>query len=475
MTDLNDLPTKELQYIVGCYGNLLYHRSVISEGTRKIAYKNMAHLSRAQQRVTGGAQMHSSDQIQQVQQEMLLDQGVEDNELNRWLVGCGTFYPMQVYLALLFAEVEFFNGHCQEYDATRDSEFSDCIRNNADYIKKLGAFRDFFLHPITGNIATELEFSQTTAGHNLAPFLQLELDRYLSRLRERLSTRVEKFLGELPEFQRLYCFSLFLGLNIERIGGYGDADDAQRLTILVEEWTKRMHEISDAETGWAPNPQQMRNGQTIAGCMDALCPATPELAYTDLEGIQTPLPAEAVFPPGGLPPAESYGSGRIGRRVQESLAPILRVLHTSGILLNEAVTGSGRLTHEQMRQKISQTTLEEFIRWHQEEVANNNLQRAHELASPQRVAAALLTEPLQLYERLVKESSRTARPELDRLIKGGVSEQLTPFRNSVFHVTRPLEEPSQVDPGRGEVQTPLGIFATLRAELTAFFSTPLPT
>ena len=475
MTDLNNLPTRELQFIVGCYRNLQYHRSVISEGTRKVAFKNMAHLTRAQQYVTGGAQMLSSEQIRRVQQRMLLDQGVEDNELNRWLVGCGTFYPIQVYLALLFAEVEFFNGHCQEYDATMDSEFSDYLRDNADYIKRLGAFRDFFLHPITGNIATELEFAQTTDGHNLAPFLQLGLDGYLSRLRERLVKRVERILGELPEFQRLYCFSLFLRLNFERIGAYGDADDAQRMTIQVEEWKKRMHGLTDAEKSWAPNPQQILKGQTVAECMDSLCPASTELAYTDLEGVQTPLPPAAVFPTGGLPPAEAYGSGRIGQRVQRSLVPILRVLHTSGVLLNEAVTASGRLTHEQMREKSSQMTLEEFVRWHLEEVSDNNLQQVHELASPQRVAAALLTEPLELYKRLVEEHSRTARPELDRLINEGVSEQLTPFRNSVFHVSRPLEDPWQVDPGRAEAQTPLGIFVTLHGELTAFFSTPQPT
>ena len=474
MTDLNNLSTKELQHNVGCYRNLQYHRSVISEGTRKIAFRNMAHLTRAQQYVTGSAPIHSSEQIQRVQQRMLLDQGMEDNKPNMWLVERGTFYPIQVYLALLFAAVEFFNRHCQEYAGTRDSEFSDYLRNNADYITKLGAFRDFFLHPITGNIATELEFAQTTDGHNLAPFLQLELDGYLSRLREQLSVRVEEILGELPELQRLYCFSLFLGLNIERIGAYGDAGDAQRMTIQVEEWNKRMHRLTDSEKSWAPSPQQRRNGQAIAECMDALCPASPELAYTDLEGVQTPLPPEAVFPPRGLPLAEVYGSGRIGQRVQKSLAPILRVLHTSGILLNEAVTASGRLTHEQMREKSSHTTPEEFIRWHLEEVANN-LQQVHELASPQRVAAALLTEPLELYERLVEEHSRTARPELDRLINEGVSGQLRPFRNSVFHVSRPEQDPSQVDPGRAEAQTPLGIFVTLQAELMAFFSTPQPT
>ena len=103
-----DLDRAGFDTAVGVYRNLLHHRTVILEGIRLIASRNIIHLTDARTACAARSQSPDEDDwIARVQARMLADQGLDDSKFNRTVIGWATFYPVQVYLALLYAEIEY--------------------------------------------------------------------------------------------------------------------------------------------------------------------------------------------------------------------------------------------------------------------------------------------------------------------------------------------------------------------------------
>ena len=87
------------------YAKLRDHRCGITEGIRIIAFRNMDHLSRV------GTQLSTTDLADEasrirIQNKMLEDQGLECSHMNRWLLGMATWVPWEIYMCLLYAEIE---------------------------------------------------------------------------------------------------------------------------------------------------------------------------------------------------------------------------------------------------------------------------------------------------------------------------------------------------------------------------------
>ncbi len=110
MTVLRDIAIAEVEANTLPYRNALYHRSTLVEGIRKIAARNMVHLSRARGECGYGGDTSTLPDgwIEDVQNRMLLDQDLEPSRANRAFMGYATFLPVQIYLCLLHAGIEFY-------------------------------------------------------------------------------------------------------------------------------------------------------------------------------------------------------------------------------------------------------------------------------------------------------------------------------------------------------------------------------
>ena len=92
--------------------NLIYHRVLILEPIRRMAFRNMRHLSdaMADHPVPAHAEVGSVEfnkWVRELQDRMLRDQGSESSELDRVLIQIATFTPVKLYLGLLYAEIEY--------------------------------------------------------------------------------------------------------------------------------------------------------------------------------------------------------------------------------------------------------------------------------------------------------------------------------------------------------------------------------
>ena len=120
---------------------------------------------------------------------------MEDDTLNRFFVGVATYYPLQVYLALLHAEVDYFSKYCADSSLVSDDTLAQYLAQRAEYLSALEGFRDFYLHPSHTDAAAETKFLRS---YNMAPNLQTAVDDYLERTRVRLQGFLNEVLYSLP-------------------------------------------------------------------------------------------------------------------------------------------------------------------------------------------------------------------------------------------------------------------------------------
>ena len=120
-----------------------YHRYRVLEGVRAAAFRNVDHLTRVMADA-GILKFTTQSSIIEVQDRMIRDQGLEPTPTRRWLLECATFNTWEVYLCLLFAEVE-------SYLSMRNSfalpQLDNLIDINAQALQSLRTLRDKFLHP----------------------------------------------------------------------------------------------------------------------------------------------------------------------------------------------------------------------------------------------------------------------------------------------------------------------------------------
>ena len=184
---IEDLDLSEIRVAVDAFRNLFYHRTVLVEGIRRIAMRNMLHLTDAKQHCNAHASSPEEDDwVPRVQAKMLSDQDLEDNEVNRMVVAWATFYPVQVYLALLYAEIEYARNMQSESRFFEDDQLFPYLDRREEAITKLHGFRNSFLHPNSESSRCEIVFLAHGNSYNAAPEMQAALDGYLQRVNQKL-------------------------------------------------------------------------------------------------------------------------------------------------------------------------------------------------------------------------------------------------------------------------------------------------
>lgn len=469
--NLERLPLAALQRPVNSFSNLFHHRAVIVEGVRKIAFRNMAHLTVAMRRGPSLSHVAGDYWVGEVQRRMLQDQGLEDTPLHRTLIGWATYYPLQVHLALLAAEVEFYREWCQATPILDDSGFTAYLDTRAEFVERLQAFRHFFLHPSREHAPSEVGFLSVRGSYNLAPEMQAKLDEYLHDVRDRLLDELRGLLSALPELQRLYCLSRFWPRNLVRMMEHRDQLGHEHVQRQMSQLRERLDQLGDEAACWSPSPVQQNKAAILAGFLDVASPSLVEQTYTNLPPSQTPMTTLTLaWLTAGSAPA-SYGDGRHASHVRGNLGELRRVIIAAGVLLNELVTARGLRTPEQLLQLAATLSESDFAQLLFDELFGQGLQHAEEHASLNRVRVALLYEPLRLYRELVEANPAVARPGLDQLAEPEALAALAVHRNGVFHVCKPHVEPLQADLASARPDL-MDAASKLQPELSAFFGTP---
>ena len=477
-TDLGKLKLQAIREDIGRYRNLFHHRSVLLEGIRKVVHRNMAHVSDTitlleESGITNG----NPDWVKQIHRKMLADQGEEDDEPNRLLLWLATYYSMQVYLALLYAEVEFYQEQCHTSRVTRDSDMDSYLDSVPEFLDALQNVRDVFLHPLKGRVVSIEEFADASKSFGLAYELQREVDKYLIRLQKQLAGRATWLLQQLPIDQRTLVLLGYAQKNGPRMKAYGDREGLEGVTDITGAMLDLMERPGvEYDAAWTFSSTQKKAAGILSSCLNDLYPAASEGQSTPLPSLQTRMNWGFLSESVGGTRRAHFGESRIGKRVNQLLPSLSNVILASGVLMNESYTMFGEFSHEYLTDFFGdghdEATWSAFVQKHG--IYDRGMQFNREVASLSLVGLALAHEPLRIYCSIKEESPDISEPRLDVLVEGEWLQRIGSFRNSVFHILGPLRNPPDLSSEgiRAMISDPYGR-ANLHRGLASFFS-PTP-
>ena len=422
------------------YRNALHHRNTFVEGIRKIAFRNMRHLTRAKDEYerTGGQVNQSVDWFSKVQDIMLAGQGLESTSANRTLIGWATYQPLQVYLCLLYASVEFYVNLIKKHEIYKDREMSACVARHGDLIQTLKDFRDSFLHPNRSSGSHEQNFLKIHQSYNAAPEIQNAFDQYLSRMRLKVLNHVKAELARLSEIERMSCLLEFFKLNGERMDIYNDMEGLENCADQMEALVARMADYQTDFRAWSPSKQQISVAHRIAHCLNDVCPSRPEQVLTQPGEDQTPMSI-------GSPSLNLLVASRRRRpkylsrsRKQEAFIidskwGFIRLFQTIYVLFNEII--HHQEPHLRAFLERGDAGPEEYVLEMEKQIQGMGGQQLNELVTPSQIILALIHEPLRLYREAAARNPSLANQVLDDyLAVPGRMKALGEYRNSIFHV-----------------------------------------
>jgi len=439
-----------MKLAVDAYSRLFCHRTVILEGIRKVACRNMVHFEQSlRQCESKHRHLTDAEKLDCVYRIILKDQGLTPNELILQCMGWATFHPAQVYLALLYAEIEHYRTTCASIPVLADDYFSAYLDDKSQWIAALEKFRNVFLHPQPNRRATELNFLNSLYSYHQGPLLQVELNSYLKKVQAKLRKDVLKLCETLPENNKILCFHKYTAFNKLRMELYEDDDGVRGAKVRLDDLYQRMDngEIPD----WKPNKNQLEEINTLADCLDAVSPSGPELTAA-MDATVTPDHADIVQTPisigllgevlrgRGRP---SYGNSRHASYVTAHKAQYRIMVFASYVLLYEIPARMAmeylpeKYTSEQLdrqiQQLIKQTAKRPFEDGKPVILHGSGMQTAAELVSLTIVGSALLYEPLRMYAKLIEEDFSIADRRLDEWVEPDKLDRFRIYRNAIFH------------------------------------------
>ena len=425
--------------------NLIYHRSLILEPIRRMAFRNMRHLSdaMAEHPAPGHAEVDSvefNEWVQEIQDRMLRDQGSESSELDRALIRIATFTPVKLYLGLLYAEIEYLGERACEHPLSVNQELRDFLRDNGDLIDYSKLFRDGMLHPSEQSIPSEQAWISSGFHHDL-PRVQMTIDAIIREARETLRSEVASALLELPEIQRWHCYQDFLAwLSNDDATLLNDA----RYNQLLEEIERQNDEyprILRAADSTQPTKVQLATNGLLLQCLKNLHHPGAlggEVAEEDSlqPGMNLRFLTRVQF--AANPPATVEEWDRLARHVRDNLSNYIFLLDAAGVLINETLSlvsieqtvGEPDDPDGRMRAAIARLTFDQ----------------RQSIAGQARVCLALLHGLVQGYENVRHQNPQMANHYVDSVMAvAEVKNTIRVFRNIVFHVAEPLLDPYGID------------------------------
>ena len=187
---------------IQCYCFFQYHRSAITEGIRKLAFRNMRNLRRCMQAV-GVAELACRESANMVLDRMLEEQDLERTKTNRRLQEYSVVTTWEVYLCLLYAELECYQEVSRKHPELTYARLNALLARHGRYVASLKRFRNRVLHPKTAKAtAAAREHLRASIGRHaieaeLVTKAQREVDTFLKWMQDTWRERGTAAVREL--------------------------------------------------------------------------------------------------------------------------------------------------------------------------------------------------------------------------------------------------------------------------------------
>ena len=425
--------------------NLIYHRALILEPIRRLAFRNMRHLTAAMvdHHPPTDAQVDSvefNEWVRELQDRMLRDQGYEFSEVHRVLIQIATFTPVKLYLALLYAEIEYLEERAGEHSVFGNQDLGDFLRDNGDLIGHSKCFRHGMLHPNAGSILSEEEWV-SSGFHDHLPRVQMRVDAIIGEARERLRSEVASALLELPELQRWHCYRNFLTWLSNDDAMLLDDVRYHQLVREIERQNDEYPGILRATGSPQPTEAQLETNELLLQCMTNLHYPLPFGGEVAEEGSLQPemnprFCGRVEFAVN--PTATVKEWDRYARHVWDNLANYNFLLDAVGVLLNETMSQvSGEQTVGEPDDADGRVGAA---------IERLTFEQKQSIAGRSKVCLALLQGLVNAYENVTRRNPQMANQHVDAVMaNGGAKRTIQNFRNIVFHVAKPSLDPYEID------------------------------
>ena len=172
------------------YTKLWWHRCLPVEAMRSIAFRNRDHFFVTSVRL-GVSNRADPEATAYIFDKMLQDQGREQTEEERWVLGWASRASWEVYMCLLYALVEQYKRIRRDHPSVAYQPLDDYLQSHEALVDRLQAVRDKLLHPLKRvdylDSLSNLGRAARHASDDLylaLEQLQNQLDDFLERLRE---------------------------------------------------------------------------------------------------------------------------------------------------------------------------------------------------------------------------------------------------------------------------------------------------
>ncbi len=398
--DTTDVTTDRLDDLLRHHRSLRYHRFRILEGIRAVAFRNLDELHSAMGHV-GVDQFQSEQDIRAVQSHILESLGIEADPFNRAVLSWTLWLPWEVYLCLIYAEIE---GYCQmscEAPALACPRLTSFLKQHRSSVAGLKVLRDKTLHP-----QKDLELSDAQAGFFVPA--------------KRTAGHYYEFIFQLQEHADAYI-----------------AWQRDELRSLVGDELDSMLPISGSE------PAAAQRAATRLGKLKRLAapliPPLPELS--------APL-TNKVLTSAHLLLWQHIALGSLQVADCRTFAPEFFRRGASGLIRN--IYQSFTLTIEvtvtassipQLTSSIEASAISNNVEAHTREN-----QKLESWGACGRVGVSLLHEPIQVFRDATNRSNGRRDRELEDLLPPTPTlKAMRAFRNSVFHLPRTNTDPNESD------------------------------
>ena len=445
-TPLTSIDSNLLHY----YSKLREHRCRIVEGIRVIAFRNMAHLSRAVVQL-GVKSTGDRPSRLRVIDKMLADQGLEPNHTNRWLLDSATWVPWEIYMCLLYAEIENYVAISQKHTSLVYKPVEDYLASHNAMVQSLKDVRDALLHPLKvasygRNLQAFVEHARGIGPSYIAAIVEAQqiIDDYLQWLRESLIESVGEEAVALSNEQLLESIRKDVeGLTVLLEKSMDDEEKGAIKQSLKQASAFRDFLVQNFDSSSALTGRQHQQLAQWETKRDTLAQPLPKRSYYSSPApIQTPIHEElSSF----LPSPEEEGrlpwdGEALPEFLRQRRSECIGLLFRSLIFLNEPYTYTVAVFDSKFPGR-SRTEV-----WNDEDLRRELLQHMSPretledykqmelLAAPHIISLALLAEPLRLYKQVTSDRHELRREVIEQRISGDALATFLRMRNVVFHV-----------------------------------------
>lgn len=435
-----------VRYAIDYYRKIAYHRGQILEGVRLCAMRNRGfwhgvHEQLVREKGRGVASDEIVDRIRAMQrlegeaafQKILLAynstrsaEGLNENEdggpfgvvhdlkrsMEERLVRPILWHGWEIYLCLLYVEIEAYIGHAKKIPDLRDRVIDEFLRVNQDVLGALKTRRDKLLHPEA----------------------QIDEGRAINRFFAAVENSGQSELEIVFTLQRMIdCHIWCVGLGITRSM---DAELAQIIEIgksgkwpgkrsakKFNDWIGKIAYVppnancmtaeefgGNLKRGWAPNLSMSAATGLVSRMMDHGTPeGRPRFEIPDLPGDRD----------------------------------YVRMLMRAFILASEGMADTAKLLTSKDPKTLP---LKEIVACMKDGAVPETEQELQNLIALNRVALAMVHEPLRVYNQVVRERKLRVPDWMAESIPSGKAyREFVNFRNIVFHVKLKNRSPDRIE------------------------------